>query len=131
MGGKVSDLGQVTTRADLIDVLTMVIFTSSAQHAAVNYPQADQMQDANSVPLALYGNVNTDPVEKVLPPKEMRTLQKQVVDLLAGTSTCVSSSFSTHLPSSRTVRRILHQARRLCCLRPSFLLCSDPNQTPH
>jgi arachidonate 15-lipoxygenase len=85
VGGKVSGLGEVVTRADLIDVLTMVIFTSSAQHAAVNYPQADQMQDAHAVPMALYGNVNTDTVEQVLPPKNMITLQKQVADLLAGT----------------------------------------------
>jgi arachidonate 15-lipoxygenase len=84
VGGKVTGLGDVSTRDELIDMLTMVIFTASAQHAAVNYPQADQMQDAHAVPFALYGDVNKDSVEDILPPKKMMALQKQVVDLLAG-----------------------------------------------
>jgi arachidonate 15-lipoxygenase len=84
VGGKVTDLGEVLTRDELIDVLTMVIFTASAQHAAVNYPQADQMQDARAVPFALYGDVTKDSVEEILPPKKMIDLQRQVVDLLAG-----------------------------------------------
>jgi arachidonate 15-lipoxygenase len=84
VGGKVSDLGEVNTLGDLVDVLTMIIFTASAQHAAVNYPQANQMQDARAVPLAIYGDVNTQPVNEILPPQNMRTLQKQVADLLAG-----------------------------------------------
>ena len=40
---KVKGLGPVTSRAQLVDICTMVMFTSSAQHAAVNFPQKDIM----------------------------------------------------------------------------------------
>lgn len=43
------------TCAYLIDLLTLVIFTGSAQHAAVNFPQADYMTSALNMPLAGYG----------------------------------------------------------------------------
>lgn len=39
----------ITNRADLIQVLTMVMFTASAQHAAVNFPQRTIMSYAPSV----------------------------------------------------------------------------------
>lgn len=41
--GKIKGFRRITSRAQLIDVVTMVMFTASAQHAAVNYPQADLM----------------------------------------------------------------------------------------
>jgi hypothetical protein len=58
VAGKVSGLaiGEVNTLDGFVDVLTMIIFTASAQllqHAAVNDPQANQMQDARAVPLAI------------------------------------------------------------------------------
>lgn len=46
---KIKDLGPVTTRKQLIDVCTMVMFTASAQHAAVNFPQKDIMAFAPAV----------------------------------------------------------------------------------
>ncbi|WP_323120145.1 lipoxygenase family protein [Burkholderia alba] len=41
--GKVKGFRSIRSRAQLIDVLTMIVFTASAQHAAVNYPQRDFM----------------------------------------------------------------------------------------
>ncbi|MGX7000227.1 lipoxygenase family protein [Caballeronia sp. KNU42] len=41
--GKVKGFRTINNRAQLIDILTMIIFTASAQHAAVNYPQRDYM----------------------------------------------------------------------------------------
>jgi arachidonate 15-lipoxygenase len=41
--GKVHGFRAITTRAQLIDVLTAIIFNASAQHAAVNFPQYSVM----------------------------------------------------------------------------------------
>jgi arachidonate 15-lipoxygenase len=41
--GKVHGLRPITTRAQLVDVLTAIIFNASAQHAAVNFPQYSVM----------------------------------------------------------------------------------------
>ena len=46
---KVKSFGPVTTRAQLADICTMVMFTASAQHAAVNFPQKDIMAFAPAV----------------------------------------------------------------------------------
>ena len=40
---KVKGFGPVTSRKQLADICTMVMFTASAQHAAVNFPQKDIM----------------------------------------------------------------------------------------
>lgn len=47
--GQMRDFPAITTRAQLIDVCTMVIFTASAQHAAVNFPQKTIMEFAPAV----------------------------------------------------------------------------------
>lgn len=46
---KIRGFGPVTTRAQLTDICTMVMFTASAQHAAVNFPQKDIMAFAPAV----------------------------------------------------------------------------------
>ncbi|MEM9806887.1 MAG: lipoxygenase family protein, partial [Cyanobacteria bacterium P01_D01_bin.56] len=61
--GGLADIGEsipgqempgIGTCAYLIDVLTLVIFTGSAQHAAVNFPQAEFMTYGLNMPLAGY-----------------------------------------------------------------------------
>jgi arachidonate 15-lipoxygenase len=55
--GAVKDLGRdggIVDRAALKEVLTMVIFTASAQHAAANFAQKTDMAFAPAHPLALY-----------------------------------------------------------------------------
>jgi len=46
---KIKGFGPVTTRKQLAEVCTMVMFTASAQHAAVNFPQKDIMAFAPAV----------------------------------------------------------------------------------
>ncbi|MFN9861097.1 MAG: lipoxygenase family protein [Pseudanabaena sp.] len=56
-GGRVTSFGQngqIRTLAYLIDAVTLLIFTGSAQHAAVNFPQGDLMTYAPATPLAGY-----------------------------------------------------------------------------
>lgn len=46
---KLGGFGPITTRAALVDACTMILFTASAQHAAVNFPQKDIMAFAPAV----------------------------------------------------------------------------------
>ncbi|MDK2759912.1 MAG: arachidonate 15-lipoxygenase [Sphingopyxis sp.] len=46
---RIRGFGPITTRAQLADVCAMVMFTASAQHAAVNFPQKDIMAFAPAV----------------------------------------------------------------------------------
>jgi len=46
--------GQISTRQYLVDAATMIIFTASVQHAAVNFPQASIMAYAPLLPMGAY-----------------------------------------------------------------------------
>lgn len=92
-GGRINGLGEedsegnlgIYTKSYLIDVLTMVIFTSSAQHAAVNFPQLSVMSYTPSMPLAAYAPAPTSATGTesqgllaTLPPLE-QALQQQLI----------------------------------------------------
>jgi arachidonate 15-lipoxygenase len=56
-GGGLQDIGEngaIRTFNYLVDLVTMVIFTASAQHAAVNFPQSYIMGFTPALPLAAY-----------------------------------------------------------------------------
>jgi arachidonate 15-lipoxygenase len=56
-GGRLKGLpgdGAIQRLADLIEVVTFVIYTCSVQHAAVNFPQYDHMSYVPNMPLAGY-----------------------------------------------------------------------------
>ncbi len=66
-GGRIANLGErvngrevIQTRTLLAEVLAIVIFTASAQHSAVNFPQSSIMSFAPAMPLAGYAPVTTD-----------------------------------------------------------------------
>jgi len=79
----------IATKKYLKQVLTTIIFTASAQHAAVNFPQASFMSYTPLMPLAAYGppptdEVTTTTVLQQLPPMEMALLQLLVAKALGG-----------------------------------------------
>ncbi|MDB2384769.1 hypothetical protein N9V90_02935 [Endozoicomonas sp.] len=87
--GKVAGFKPITGREQLKDVLTMVIFTGSAQHAAVNFPQRIYMSYAPAISGALWGP--KDPAGtseqdwlQTLPPLKLANQQLNVLHLLGG-----------------------------------------------
>lgn len=52
--GAVAGFEPITTRVQLCEVLTMIIFTASAQHAAVNFPQKSLMSYAPAITGAVW-----------------------------------------------------------------------------
>ena len=102
-GGRLQDFGDegtgtISTLAYLIDAVTMVIFTASAQHAAVNFPQNGVMSFAPAMPTAGYipALTATDAVTSgydwldLLPPLDQAQAQLNLLYLLG-------SVYFTHL----------------------------------
>jgi arachidonate 15-lipoxygenase len=87
--GQLKGFGPVQTRHQLIDCLAMVLFTASAQHAAVNFPQAAVMEFAPAVTGALW---QAPPLEQhdhtrkdwlaAMPPSNLALKQLEVLYLL-------------------------------------------------
>ncbi len=80
-GGRVIGFGQeggVRTREYLIEVITTLIFTGSAQHAAVNFPQGSIMSYVPAQPLATYApSTPQTKLLDVLPPLEQALAQTE------------------------------------------------------
>ncbi len=83
--------GKLTTTWYLVKALTMIIFTASAQHAAVNFAQADLMTFAPAVPLATYRGAPlsasesaNNPLLDMLAPMDIAMLQVEVLSVLGG-----------------------------------------------
>ena len=94
-GGRVVGLGftgQAPDRDALTDIVAKIIFTSSAQHAAVNFPQCDLMTYVPNMPLAGYapaptrkdGGTLADYLA-MLPPRHTSELQVELGYLLGAT----------------------------------------------
>ncbi len=92
-GGRVPDFGETDGRIEtldyLVDAVTLIIFTASAQHAAVNFPQKGMMSYPPAVPLAGYqpvsvlkGEVSEQDYLNLLPPLEQAQTQLNLVSLL-------------------------------------------------
>ncbi len=91
-GGRVIDFGEqggIQTRDYLIDAATLIIFTASAQHAAVNFPQKGIMSHAPAQPMAGYlpasilrGEVSEQDYFNLLPPLEQAQHQLNLLNLL-------------------------------------------------
>ncbi|MGK3984425.1 lipoxygenase family protein [Sorangium sp. So ce136] len=93
-GGGLRDIGEdgaISTVAYLADLLTHVIFTASAQHAAVNFPQNFIMSFTPALPLAAYApapsiteGLPPSEIFQHLPPLQHALLQLGVMTLLGG-----------------------------------------------
>lgn len=91
-GGRIPDFGEdggIKTLNYLIDATTLIIFTASAQHAAVNFPQKDLMGYAAAIPLAGYLPASTLKREvteqdylNLLPPLDQAQRQYNLLSLL-------------------------------------------------
>lgn len=91
-GGRIKDFGEdgrIQTREYLVDAATLIIFTASAQHAAVNFPQKDLMGYAAALPLAGYlpasilqGEVTEQDYLNLLSPLDQAQRQYNLLGLL-------------------------------------------------
>jgi arachidonate 15-lipoxygenase len=89
-GGRLNNIGaanRISTRTELVDLITLICFTASAQHAAVNFPQAPLMSYLPATPPAGYSPLSSLTQEgfsenaflKFLPPLE---IAKALLDIL-------------------------------------------------
>lgn len=83
--------GQLTTRAYLIEACTMIIFTASVQHAAVNFPQRTIMAYVPLFSMGGYADAPTDPpsaqskaLTSFYPPLETARKQLRELTVLGG-----------------------------------------------
>ncbi len=91
-GSRVPDFGEnggIKTREYLVNAVTLIIFTASAQHAVVNFPQKDLMGYGAAVPMAGYlpasivkGEVSQQNYLDLLPPLGEAQRQYNLLSLL-------------------------------------------------
>jgi arachidonate 15-lipoxygenase len=92
-GGRVNNIGvanRIITRAQLLELVTMICFTASAQHAAVNFPQGPLMSYAPAMPAASYApwpvpqaGVRKTDFLKLLPPLDVAVSQMEILYFLS------------------------------------------------
>lgn len=91
-GGRLNNIGaanRISKRPQLVELVTLICFTVSAQHAAVNYPQATLMSYVPAMPGAGYSALSPtqegfseNDFLKFLPPLETAKVQMDILYLL-------------------------------------------------
>jgi arachidonate 15-lipoxygenase len=93
-GGRLNNIGaanRISQRTELVDLITLICFTASAQHAAVNFPQAPLMSYVPAAPPAGYSPLSSltqegfseDNFLKFLPPLEIAQALLDILYLLS------------------------------------------------
>jgi arachidonate 15-lipoxygenase len=86
--GLIKGFRPITSRQQLSDVLTMVIFTGSAQHAAVNFPQTPDMSYAPAIAGAGWSSAPANKHQSqsdwlaLMPPRSAALEQLNLLELL-------------------------------------------------
>jgi arachidonate 15-lipoxygenase len=108
IGGVGEENGRVVTRAYLIAMVTQIIWNGSAQHAAVNFPQADIMSYAPNMPGCLMGPLPASYVGstaqsymQLLPPQELARVQQGLTLLLGAIHHTELGGYGTEGPLKR------------------------------
>jgi arachidonate 15-lipoxygenase len=103
-GGRIVGFEQAPTPtiASLAELLTMVIYTCSVQHAAVNFPQYSLMSYAPHMPLATYApapktktGATQQDYMKILPPLDLAELQMDFGYMLGSVQYTTLGQFGT------------------------------------
>ncbi|WP_437933249.1 lipoxygenase family protein [Sorangium sp. So ce341] len=99
--------GAIRTVAYLTDLLTHVVFTASAQHAAVNFPQSSLMSFTPALPLAAYApapsitaGLPSSEIFQHLPPLQQALLQLNVMMLLGGVYYSRLGDYDRNIPGA-------------------------------
>ncbi|MGK4003780.1 lipoxygenase family protein [Sorangium sp. So ce1036] len=109
-GGGLKDIGEdgaLRTVGYLATLLTHVIFTASAQHAAVNFPQRSIMSFTPAYPLAAYApapsvaeGLPSSEIYRHLPPLQQALLQINVMMLLGGVYYSRLGDYDRNIPGA-------------------------------
>ena len=131
--GKVKGFKPIDSKDQLIDVVTMVIFTASAQHAAVNFPQSSIMTYAPAVSGALWGPTNPQGNTEqgwlaTLAPLNLASQQLDLLHLLGGVYYRMLGNYqSNHFPYGQwfTDARIIGPGEALDKFKQSLLVVEN------
>ena len=151
-GGRLQNFGEdasgtIKTIDYLIDAVSTIIFTASAQHAAVNFPQGELMTYAPAFPLASYSPAPTKLDEpgdlmSMLPPIDQAKTQLKVTYLLGSvyytqlgqysnsyfkSKPQLSSALLTFQNELKGIEKEINQKNRTRIMPYKFLL---PSQIP-
>jgi len=151
-GGRLQNFGEdasgrIKTLDYLVDAVSTIIFTASAQHAAVNFAQGELMTYAPAFPLASYSPAPTNPDEQgdfmsMLPSLEQARTQLKVTYLLGSvyytqlgqysnsyfkSKPQISSALATFQNQLKAIEQQITQSNRTRIMPYKFLL---PSQIP-
>ena len=127
-GGRVRGLSsEIGTFDYLVDVATLIIFTSSVQHAAVNFPQYDLMSYCPNMPLACYaprptqkkGGTEADYLD-ILPPLDQAELQLALAYILGSVHYTTLGDYGDHFANERVDAPLKQFNKRLAEIKKTI-----------